>query len=229
MQFRLTYRGPLPPQSTHSKPELVRAKHAIRQQLHVQLVDLCAREPVLLLLVAGLRGAPDTKHALSCVDTSMMRHDGPSWQDFDDIRRGLFKVGEKFRFNGFEFIPIAIDRFAATCELDILFLRRERPGTLITKPKDEYGGDLDNRLKLFLDALRCPTGSQELPAGATPGPQEEPFLCLLEDDSLITKFQVESDTLLGGATSDEGAKDVHLVAKVVIRFTRKSRLSELLP
>lgn len=228
MQFRLRYTGSLPPQKGGGgKQELLRAKHSIRRQIHGQLVDLCAREPLLLLVVAGLRGSPEVNRALPQIDVSTLKRGWATWQDFDDVRRGLLRVGEKFRVNGFEFVPLVIDALAAVCELDILFLRRERPGTLIRKSK-EYGGDLDNRLKLFLDALRCPRDPSELPPEATPDGNELPFLCLLEDDSLITKFQVESDTLLGPMPTEE-PKDVHLIVKVTVKFTRKSKLSHLLP
>jgi hypothetical protein len=229
VQFRLSYIGSLPPQSGNSKPELVLAKHAIRQQIHPQLVDLCARQPVLLLVVAGLRGSPDVTRGLPQIDFAKIGRGWSTWQDFNDVRKGLFLIGEKHRVSGFEFVPLIVEALGATCELDILFLRRERPGTLIRKPKDEYGGDLDNRLKLFLDALRCPTAAHEVPPGATPQADELPFLCLLQDDALITKFQVESDTLLGPAPTPAALKDVHLLVRVTVRFTRRTKLSALLP
>jgi hypothetical protein len=230
VQFRLTYTGCLPSHgSSGHKAELRRVKHSIRRQIHAQLLDLCTREPTLLLVVAGLRGSPEISRALPQIDISSIKRGWASWQDFKDVARGLFQVGEKFRFGGFEFVPLVVDALAAVCELDILFLRRERPGSLILKPKDEYGGDLDNRIKFFLDALRCPTSANELPKEAQPEEGELPFLCLLEDDSLITKFQVESDTLLGQMPQSNEAKDVQLVVRVTIKFTRKSRLSALLP
>ncbi len=124
------------------------------------------------------------------------------------------------QFRGFKFIPLVVGSLHMVCELDILFLRREKPGALIAKPKDEYGGDLDNRLKIFLDALRLPREAQEVPQGLTPEAREMPFYCLLEDDALITKFQVESDTLLGRPSRPENKKDVHLIVRVITRLTR---------
>ena len=58
------------------------------------------------------------------------------------------------------------------------------------------GGDLDNRLKTLLDALRAPNDPQELPAGASPQSDEDPFYCLLEDDKLIIGLSVTNDRLL---------------------------------
>jgi len=120
---------------------------------------------------------------------------------------------------GFQFVPLIIGAIHAVCHVDILFLRREKPGDLLSKPKDEYGGDLDNRLKIFLDALRVPRELAEIPAGAQPLDEEKPFFCLLEDDSLITRFSVESDTLLGPANMGSQT-DVSLIAKVTTRLTR---------
>jgi hypothetical protein len=124
------------------------------------------------------------------------------------------------KFSGFTFIPLVVGSLHMVCELDILFLRRERPGALLTKPRDEYGGDLDNRLKIFLDALRVPREAKEVPRGITPEAKETPFYCLLEDDALITKFQVESDTLLGRSPSPENKKDVHLIVRVTTKLTQ---------
>jgi hypothetical protein len=88
-------------------------------------------------------------------------------------------------------------------------------GSLLKKKRDEYGGDLDNRLKIFFDALRMSRETQEIPDGSYPADGESPFYCLLEDDALITKFQVESDTLLGEAQTNP--KHVRLIAQVSLR------------
>jgi hypothetical protein len=131
----------------------------------------------------------------------------------------------RHRLGGFEFIPLIVGSLPAVCELDILFLRREQPGSLILKPRDDYGGDLDNRIKILFDALRVPCKLEELPVGAAPAAEEAPFYCLLEDDSLITKFQVESDTLLGGLEESAEWADVQLVLNVTMRITRYTKFS----
>jgi hypothetical protein len=183
MEFRLTYVGPL----ATSSP--VQAKHEIRRQLHPQLRDLCGRSVLLHYAVKAMQGTvlkPEPHFVVA---------------------------GQKYLFGEFHFLPIVICHAHIACHLDILFLRREQPGALITRSKDEYGGDLDNRLKIFFDALRVPNSVSEVPKDAAPSDDERPFLCLLEDDSLITKFQVESDTLLG-TTTPERQKDVQLVVTV---------------
>jgi hypothetical protein len=59
----------------------------------------------------------------------------------------------------FRFFPLASDRNHLYARLDILLFGPAPPGHLIN-----HGGDLDNRLKTFLHALRAPDVS-ELPNG----------------------------------------------------------------
>lgn len=204
MQFRLTYRGQLP--STQKQNKVGDAKHAIRKALHPQLRDLCARNDRLAAMARSVRGE------------QFQPSPGPDWYMLDIQTAALADIGQKYRLKGFEFVPLIIGKVLGHCELDVLFLRREKPGSLLTKPKDEYGGDLDNRLKIFFDALRVPQSENELPRNAAPTPDEVPFYCLLEDDAQITAFRVESDTLLGDSTPGN-AKDVSLVVQVTTRLT----------
>jgi hypothetical protein len=73
------------------------------------------------------------------------------------------------------------------------------------------GGDLDNRLKTFFDALRVPHLKEQLPAEiGCPEVDEKaidwPFMfCLLDDDRAITKLYIESLqmlTALGSIVAD---------------------------
>ena len=90
----------------------------------------------------------------------------------------------------FRFFPLVSDRNHLYARLDILLLGPAPPGHLIN-----HGGDLDNRLKTFLHALRAPDVS-ELPNGVLPTEDERPFMCLLSDDKLVTAFSVDVDGLL---------------------------------
>src|SRR6185436_12440974 len=96
------------------------------------------------------------------------------------------------------------------CELKILFLRQEQPGSLIFQ-----GGDLDNRIKTLFDALKVPK-----PEDMKIEQLDEalPFFCLLEDDALITSFSVESDRLLTRA--DSPPNQVYLVIEVNVRVMK---------
>jgi hypothetical protein len=107
----------------------------------------------------------------------------------------------------FQFVPLVSTQTGLVCRLEILFLRRSSPGDIIT-----HGGDLDNRLKTLFDALRIPGSTDNL----SPEEGEVPFLCLLQDDALITEVNVTTDRLLGPSflETEEGQNDVHLVIRV---------------
>jgi hypothetical protein len=56
-----------------------------------------------------------------------------------------------------------------------------------------------------------PKVEAEIPNGDLPQEDEDPFYCLLQDDSLITKISVDTDRLLG---SNEKSNYVQLLIKV---------------
>ncbi|MFQ5792074.1 MAG: hypothetical protein ACE5JJ_04305 [Nitrospinota bacterium] len=89
---------------------------------------------------------------------------------------------------GFQFVPLVNEHLKLIAQLDITLLRPGPPG--VTK-----GGDIDNRLKTLLDALRMPK-ENELPSNDAPKDKETPFFCLLEDDALVTGLSVTTDRLL---------------------------------
>lgn len=93
--------------------------------------------------------------------------------------------------HGFRFAPLVSSTIKFVAALDLLILRPEPPGTLFSQ-----AGDLDNRVKTLLDALKVPHEPTALPAGAAPAADEEPFFCLLEDDSLVTGINIRTDRLL---------------------------------
>ena len=93
--------------------------------------------------------------------------------------------------HGFNFAPLISERVMAVAELEVTLLWPQTPGNIITS-----GGDIDNRLKTLFDALKVPSEPSALPIGTIPQLGEEPFFCLLEDDSLIARVSVETDRLL---------------------------------
>jgi hypothetical protein len=86
----------------------------------------------------------------------------------------LQQIARKFTRCGFSFVPLITQDEGLACAIDILFLRPEAPGSIITKG----GGDIDNRIKTLFDALRIPQECSEV-EGLSPGPNEVPFFCLL--------------------------------------------------
>jgi len=113
---------------------------------------------------------------------------------------------------GFTFAPLVCERLSLICELNIILLRPEAPGSVITQ-----GGDIDNRLKTLFDSLRMPKNLNELPSGMLPSDIDNPFFCLLEDDNLITKVSVTTDRLL---REDSQQNDVLLVIHIVTKRVR---------
>lgn len=101
---------------------------------------------------------------------------------------------------------------ALGCAIDILFLRKEEPGGLITQ-----GGDIDNRIKTLFDALRMPT-PDDFSAPSIEGDLPSPLCCLLESDSLINDFAIKTDRLL--TRPGANASEVRLVIEVRVKVMR---------
>jgi hypothetical protein len=110
---------------------------------------------------------------------------------------------------GYKWLPLVTEELGIACSLDILFLRRDAPGKIIVSG----GGDIDNRLKVLFDALRMPKYADEV-QDCTPKENENPFFCLLEDDTLINHVKITTDRLLTPLESGEAINDVVLVIHV---------------
>ena len=132
------------------------------------------------------------------------------WSQNRDRLGDPSKAAEDFSRCGFRFCPVIAKRHVLGCSIDILFLRRDAPGQLIRS-----GGDIDNRIKVLFDGLRMPQECGEL-AGASPQADEDPFFCLLQDDSIITEVHVTTDRLLIPLSGGH-VHDVELVIRVVSR------------
>jgi len=109
------------------------------------------------------------------------------------------------------FVPVVTTKLDLVAQIEIVMLRPEEPGAIITK-----GGDLDNRLKTLFDALRKPKDLRELPGNYIPPSTEELIYCLLEDDALITGVAMITDRLLEYSSEDE----VVLLIRVQVRGAR---------
>ena len=217
MEFRLVYEGPLPVERCKDDGTSARAKdkHRLRKGFHRQLRELWKQHPDLREQAESLFHksvspsnktswpGPDVTHIdrIAHNDPAASRHDVKNWIEHiaDDHKR----------CNG-RFVPLVRETGGFTCELDILFLRRDSPGGLIAN-----GGDIDNRIKVLFDGLRMPKTVQEL--GGYPIEQDEnPFFCLLEDDRLVTKVSVTTDRLIVPMAATENTNDVHLIIHVTV-------------
>lgn len=156
-------------------------KHRIRKAFHPQLEALWKLEPL-----KTHPGLIDEKHF----------NDEP-------LTSVLERVGD------YLFAPVVTSKLCQVCMLDIIMLRPEDPGGIVS------GGDIDNRLKTLFDALRCPQQESEIPCDADKALR--PLYCLMQDDSLITGLHVTVDRLLDYKSKSE----VLLLIKVTTRVTRK--------
>jgi hypothetical protein len=189
MRFTLIYDGPLPAQT--AKDGRVDFKQEIRTQFHSQLAELWNTHPAI-------------------------HKDFWRWIEYD--KKGDLEAIKNstnittFDCGNFRFLPLVTRAAYLTCELDILFLRQEPKGSVV----NAYG-DLDNRLKVLFDALRIPLSPKEIPPNIAT--LDNPFFCLLEDDSLITGFKITSEKLLEPHAST-GSFRVRLVINVTVKVFR---------
>jgi hypothetical protein len=196
MEFRLTYAGPLFATQRDDRPgqksRHTENKHQIRTTFHKQLKELWRVTPGL---------APVSRHR-----PSILVMQGNSQRPLTDIG----PLAARYALYGFNFVPLVTQELDLLCGLEILFLRPDRPGSAI------WAGDIDNRLKTLLDALRIPEPSEDY-AKRTPLQEEKPFFCLLEEDKLITKVSVETDRLLEPLNAVIKPHDARLVITVRVR------------
>jgi len=137
-----------------------------------------------------------------------------SANDAFDLPRPLAAVGEhslssfmfRYSIGGFDFVPLITFPMEAHCYLNIRMGRPTRPGSILFGRRD-----IDNRVKILVDALRMPHHDNEVPKD--PGGNKEMF-CLLADDNLVTRLSITSYRLLSGYTCDA---DIDIDIDVTIR------------
>jgi hypothetical protein len=133
----------------------------------------------------------------------------------DEFESGLNRFADT-RLNGFCFLPLSRAEWHLRCSLDVLFLRREKPGKVFMM------GDLDNRLKTLFDALQMPQVGQEI-GTEVPGSDEPPFYILLQNDELIADVSVTTDRLLAIPPLHEHTRDyAALMIDVKLQPTERS-------
>jgi hypothetical protein len=108
--------------------------------------------------------------------------------------------------HGAWFRPLVRESYALHCGLKILFLRKERPG------KVYQGGDMDGRIKTLLDALTMPQHVEQVLEKTG---HLDPIYCLLEEDSLVSGLQVETERLL--TDQNHPADYARLIIEVDVR------------
>jgi hypothetical protein len=198
LEFRLTYQGLLlSDQDRGGRVVPARAKHKqkIRKAFHPQLKRLREVVPYLSAPPPAFShghvfGAPDPKHSVD-------------------------QLAQRFSMFGYHFVPLVLHELELLCSIEILLLRAGDPGGVVNRV-----GDLDNRLKTLFDALTMPHDRNQLGPYTVPASGEDPFFCLLQDDSLITKATVESDRLLEPISDPPDENDARVIITVRLRAGR---------
>jgi hypothetical protein len=198
MKFTLTYDGELP-SATRSNGRLAE-KWAIRKALHPQLAELWQNSKQL----QRAKEVQIPREPYIYVED----HHGAMEAHNKPLKEGFVRLCEPIVVKGRNFIPLVRDSLALACGLEILFLRKEEPGSIISK-----SGDIDNRLKVLFDALRMPTNEEF--AGIEGPFDDDPMHCLLESDSLINDLTVRTDRLL--SKPNARASEVRLVMEVRLK------------
>ncbi len=206
MRFYLVYRGPLSStQGRRGKRKCERI--AIRQQIAPQMERLWATNESLIKLQYDAR-VPSPEKAGGFLGSTNSPFDGrrdappshPPQDGFIDLTDPIQKKGKLFK-------PLVRESLDLTCTLNILFLRQEQPGSLL-----KQGGDIDNRIKTFIDALEMP--SDELEGDEKDGINYP----LLENDTLVRGIEIDTERLL--LPEEDFPNQVHLVVEVVVHVER---------
>jgi hypothetical protein len=126
-------------------------------------------------------------------------------------QEGFVDLTAPIERHGRTYLPLVRKSLDLTCSLKVLFLRQEDPGSLLKK-----AGDLDNRIKTFIDALEMPSPDGDR---AGDGDDEEGTnYRLLENDTLVRGIQIDSERLL--LPEQDYPNQVHLVVEVNIHVER---------
>ena len=188
VKFRLFYEGPLygakGDAQDGQKDRRRGHKHAIRMSFHRQLKRFWQTHPWLKESRAGWD--------VLGIERPQVRH----WSEAPYMWEHLAALHNTC---GHRFVPLVCEQFKLLCEMDVLLLRRDRPGGIF------QSRDIDNRLKILFDALRMPKNGMEI-GDENFTDDEDPCFVLLQDDSLINNVTVETDELLA-PQSETGGDD----------------------
>lgn len=195
MNITLVYRGSLPASQADDKTSA--DKQRIRRVFSDQLKNLWEKDAFFARVAGG------QEFALATLESHRLRPTG---------LHGSYAFA-KVPICGFLTLAIANTFNGLICHLNVTFLRREDPGAVV------HGGDIDNRLKTLLDALRMPLDKNEVP-GNMYGQDEEMLYCLLEDDSLVSRLSVDTRRLWTSGHEEEPVDYAELLIEVSILALR---------
>ncbi|MEM1287447.1 MAG: hypothetical protein AAGH60_03765 [Pseudomonadota bacterium] len=142
------------------------ATHEIRTKLSDQVLRLWMTEPNLRSWDVGY---------------STWGVEAPGKDQPRGLAREVFPLA--FQRNGQSYGPLIPKRMKISCEVSINLFTVHTDEDLLSK------GDIDNKLKRLVDALRIPTENVH------PKPSDEPIFTVMEDDSQVTRLSVEHTKL----------------------------------
>lgn len=219
MRFTLHFEGLLPSSGNKGRIE---AKWNIRKAFDPQLRELWVSHP-------ALRQVEDNRHfprTGGAVLTQVHHlHPGPVRPPLRQETSGHLGLGsvapiigepkpeildlcEPIEKHGAWFRPLVRENYALHCGLNVTFLRKEPPGRVY------QGGDFDGRIKTLVDALAMPQHAEQVLEKNT---NAAPIYCLMEDDSMVSGFQVESERLLGDQNNDPSFVRLTILVDVRVR------------
>lgn len=205
MRFILVYRGQL--SSTQGSRGKTRSERVlIRQQIAPQMRRLWQVNESLTKLQWDARvPAQQAGSFMNVVHSPLDIHlkAPPSYPPQD----GFVDLTEPIECKGKLFRPLIRRSLDLTCTLKILFLRQEDPGSLLKK-----AGDIDNRIKTFIDALEMPSHELDGDEG------EEMNYPLLENDTLVRGLEISTERLL--LPELDFPNQVHLVVEVIVHVEK---------
>lgn len=205
MEFYLTYQGDLPPQKFKQRQDVesrmreIKAK--IRSAFHPQIKNFWQAQVQKWGKGRGqMFTATYTEKSLSF------------WDHYAEQNKMVSRGDHIHRY-----CPLVSEQTYFGCSLEILFLRRDGPRGEDLIGGVTYGGDLDDRIKVLLDALRKPMQPQEVPDEPQTS-EENPCFVLLQDDRYIDHLSVTAGKLLAPLARGGNETDVLVVIHVQARL-----------
>jgi hypothetical protein len=108
-----------------------------------------------------------------------------------------------------KFVPLVTHELQLLCGIDVVLLRLDHPGGPI------WSGDVDNRLKTIVDALKMPGASDGYVQISEGLETDNPLFCLLEDDKLLSSAAVETAKLLDAPDeADQAYANVSITVRI---------------
>lgn len=209
MRFFLVYRGDL--KSTQRRGGDRREDRiAIRKQIVPQMQELWNTSVSLKNLTHdAIVSNVDVGSHFSMGKSPFQEWRNEARQIDAPLQTGFVDLSEVVTRNGKQFRPLVRRSLDLTCSMNVLFLRGGDPGRV-----RNHEGDIDNRLKTFIDALGMPEEGSTLEGDEHEGIN----LPVYESDALVRGLEISTERLLLPDT--EQKHEVHIIAEIVVHVER---------